>query len=1526
MHPKAEAFIHSGLYDGIGSFVELEQRISALGAENTKAVGDAFEIFVEGYLATQQKMLCEKVWLVGQLPADTRKRLNLPNDPKGIDGVFRTRTGTEVPYQVKYRSQRAYLTYTELAPFLGLTERGISDRIVFTNSNELADDVKNRDGMRTVRGIDFDDLTKEELDAISCWLRGRPAKIAKLDPYSYQLDALTQIHETLKTHDRAHVVMACGTGKTLVALWAAEALKPKTVLVLLPSLTLLQQTLGEWSKHNNWGEEFAYLCVCSDPTVTKKDENDPITLNATDLDFRVDTSPDEVRRFIMSDTPNIKVVFSTYQSSPVISEAMRRLAPFDVGIFDEAHKTTGPQGGLFAHALMDTNISIRKRLFFTATPRHYDIRHRDREGDFRMVSMDDESIYGPRAYTLTFGAAAKQGIICNYKVVISVVDGQEISDFALKHGITLVEGDRIGAKWVANQIAIERAIEKTHAKRAITFHSRVSSAKEFSSDGTHGIKQFLSGFSVFHVNGSQNSAERKTLIRDFRSASKALITNARCLTEGIDVPAVDMVAFVDPRQSKIDIAQATGRAMRKPRGSDKTTGYIVVPLFLKTTSGEPIAAALARSEFSEVANVLNAMQEQDEDLVQIIRDLKEEKGQGKVFDPRQLSEKIEVFGPSIELSALRSGIFAEIVDEIGVSWDEWYGRLKVYKDREGHCRVPATHKENGFNLGSWAQYQRRAKENLSPERIQRLDELGFVWEPFGDDWEQGFNYLKSFHKREGHCRVPQGYKESGFSLFIWVCSQRTKKAVLSTERIRRLDELGFVWDMLEFNWNEGFRYLKSFHEREGHCRVLSGYKENGFNLGEWTSRQRRGKEVLSADRFERLNELGFVWDVLETAWEKGFSSLKNFYEREGHCRVLSGYKENEFNLGNWVSNQRSKKQGLSAERLKRLNELGFVWDTNETAWEEGFSSLKLFRERERHCRVLSGYKENEFNLGNWVSSQRQSKETLSPERLLRLNDLGFVWEVLETNWDQGFGYLKIFSEREGHCRVSQGHKENGFSLGIWVGTQRTRKQGLSAERLKRLNELGFVWDTNETAWEEGFSSLKTFHEREGHCRVSREQKENGFNLGSWAHHQRRTKEKLSQERQLRLNALGFVWDVPDAAWDKGFSCLKSFYEREGHCRVVSGYKENGFNLGKWMSHQRTNQKRLSAERLKRLNELGFVWDTNETAWEEGFSSLKLFREREGHSRVPKRHEEDGFNLGTWLGTQRSNKESLSAERTQRLNELGFVWDTNETAWEEGFSSLKTFHEREGHCHAPNGHKEDGFNLGAWVRNLRTNQKRLSAERLKRLNELGFVWDVPDAAWDKGFSCLKSFHEREGHCHAPKGHKESGFNLGTWAQYQRSNKETLSAERLMRLNDLGFVWEVHETNWEKGFSHLKNFHEREGHCRVSQAYKENGFDLGRWVSQQRMRYKNLSPDRIRRLNDLDFIWDGIETKWDQGFGYLKIFHEREGHCRVSQAYKENGYKLGVWVSVQRIKKEKLSAERLRRLNDLGFVWDARLTIR
>jgi predicted helicase len=220
---------------------------------------------------------------------------------------------------------------------------------------------------------------------------------------------------------------------------------------------------------------------------------------------------------------------------------------------------------------------------------------------------------------------------------------------------------------VAHLLAFQQAVRKAGATKSLTFHSRVKAAQEFASDTPHGIKRYLNGYDVRHVHGKQRSSERKAHIDAFRHAEKGVLTNARCLTEGVDVPAVDMVAFLDPKQSRIDIAQATGRAMRKPQGaSTKTVGYVVVPLFAADFTQENLDKAIEDEGFDQVADVLNALQEQDEDLLDIIRELRERKGAGEPFNLRRLREKVEVIGPAVNLERLNTSISIAIADRIGI--------------------------------------------------------------------------------------------------------------------------------------------------------------------------------------------------------------------------------------------------------------------------------------------------------------------------------------------------------------------------------------------------------------------------------------------------------------------------------------------------------------------------------------------------------------------------------------------------------------------------------------------------------------------------------------------------------------------------------------------------------------------------------------------------------------------------------------------------------------------------------------------
>lgn len=1386
-HKSAPWFLKQGFFEGIKSFKEFEARTGKLA--DTVEMGDALEILAEAYLHLDKVLNAKDVWVVGSIPLDIRKALNLPNDSKGIDGVYEDQAGNYIPYQVKYRTNMVTLPFGEISEFLGITEKSLQDRLIFTNCRKLAVDVANRTGVRSVRADKFNELTEADFKRIHAWLTDKKVEPFKpWDPLPHQREAIEKITAGLKEADRTTAVMACGTGKTLVALWAAEAQQPKTLLVLVPSLALLSQTLPDWCKQTSWGERFRYICVCSDDSVNREAQQDGYTYKQEDLEFSVTTDAKEVKKFLGKNKDGVNVIFSTYQSAEVVAEGLKGQT-VDLGIFDEAHKTTGDKEGLFAFGLSDKNIRIKKRLFLTATPRHYKLNKRDKDGDFKVVSMSDETVYGKVSYRLPFSTAVAAGIIVPYKVIISVSLNKEVDAELLRRGSTRVRRDEIQAKWVANQIALKRAIEKTGASKVITFHSRVNLAEDFAGDDARGFKEHVKGFDVFHVNGSQNAADRKALLEGFKAAPKGLITNARCLTEGVDVPAVDMVAFVDPRKSKIDIAQAAGRAMRQSKATNKKLGYIVVPLFIEQKKGETEAEAFTRAGFDEVAEVLGAMLESDDDLVDTIEKMQEARGRGDKFNPRQLHEKIEVVGPSINLDKLTQSIDIEILECLGTSWDRWFGLLQNFKNKEGHCRVERNLSLNGFKLGSWVHEQRQNKNRLSADRLKRLNSIGFSWDPLAEQWEAGLVALRKFYKREGHCRVAQRFIEDGVALGSWVNTQRLYQKTLTPDRIRSLEELGFSWDPRKDQWEEAYNALKAFHDLEGHCRVAENKIVNGIKLGIWVRVQRKNKDQLTSDRIQLMNSLGFSWDPFAEQWEMAFKILQDFVNKNGHCLVTRNTVFKGIKLGTWVFVQRQNKDRLTPDRINRLESIGFSWKPIDEKWEMAFSLLQDFYAKNGHCNIEKSLVVRGVRLGVWAFTQRQNKDKRTEDQIRRLDSIGFIWNPLVEQWEGNFRALKSFRDREGHCLVVRKHREGKHQLGIWVGTQRQNKHQLSPERIRRLDDIGFNWDPLKDQWEDAFKALVKFHRVEGHCRVSRSYTHNNIQLGNWVMSQRKNRSQLSIDQIKRLESIDFNWDPRTEQWDEAFDALRRFHKRTGHCRVENTHEEDGLKLGNWVVTQRSRKDILSPERIRRLNSIAFIWDARAEQWEEGFALLKKFFELKGHCRVNKNESKESARLSAWVQTQRTYKGKLTSNQLEKLNSIGFSWDPRSDQWEEGFEKLLKFYKLERHSNVSFGLVLDGFNLGTWVSHQRKTKNKLTPDRIKRLESLKFCWDPRSEQWEAGFSALISFKKQFGHCSVRQSHNEGGFKLGKWVNIQRTRRFDLSPIRIKRLEAIGFRWKA-----------------------------------------------------------------------------------------------------------------------------------------
>jgi Helicase associated domain/Helix-turn-helix domain len=296
-------------------------------------------------------------------------------------------------------------------------------------------------------------------------------------------------------------------------------------------------------------------------------------------------------------------------------------------------------------------------------------------------------------------------------------------------------------------------------------------------------------------------------------------------------------------------------------------------------------------------------------------------------------------------------------------------------------------------------------------------------------------------------RLPSG-RPDGYKLGRWVIKRR-KKNNLNAKQIEILEALGFDWDPRANQWEEAFERLQAYIKEHGDCRVSRGYKfQDGFRLGPWVSAQRHKGETLSPERKARLNALGFDWDPYATDWEKGFEYIAAYVRENAHCRVPSGYKlQDGFRLGTWVSAQRDKGEILSHERKVRLDALGFDWDPYATDWEKGVEHLAAYVRENAHCIVSREYKSPDgYKLGEWVINRRELQAKISIKRKAQLDALGFEWNPIGAYWEKGFHYLKIYKEREGHCRVPQKQKEDGFPLGNWVGNQRSREKMIPVDR------------------------------------------------------------------------------------------------------------------------------------------------------------------------------------------------------------------------------------------------------------------------------------------------------------------------------------------------------------------------------------------------------------------------------------------------------------------------------------------------
>jgi superfamily II DNA or RNA helicase len=770
LHKKSSFFVKDGLFNKVNSYRDLEKRIEKL--KDNQRRGDAFEVFVEAFLNTSDSFEAVKVYpSLAQTPAIIRDKLKVSKKDKGIDGVFLTKDEKIIPYQVKFRTGREVVDYGEITKFIHQSTNA-DIRYLIGNSNNVNEEYKkSKKTNLSVKGCDFDNLSKDQFQTAINWLKQKPPvfKPTKPDP-KYQTKIIADTFEELRKADRATILMACASGKTLVSMWIAQKIVPKTIVIFVPSLALAQQFYDEWTREkpfknilkkvicSKWGEQLDY---------------DDEQLTQDDVPFKVDTDHLEVRRFLNLKFNGIKIIFCTYQSSRVLKDAMQKKHVIDLGIFDEAHRTTQYKKIIrkkknkkpevnWSLGLFDEHIKITKRLFMTATTKEIKKNQFLKDGDDKIVyAMNDKTLYGEQVCDFTFAQAREVGAICPYKILISVITKEDLDVYTIKNSNVLIDGEEISAEQFALQLAVKAAVKKFRPKKIFTFHHRCEAANSFvKKEKPEGIQRHLKDFYTGYVDGAMSMSDRTDIMSLFQDHDKSLVSNARCLVEGVNVPAVDMVVFVDPKKSKTDIAQAAGRAMRIRNLPNKIIGYVLIPLFLESFRGEKVKEASARSGFDEVISTLRGLAQFDDAIRDEMTLLKVNQLRGKGLN--RIGGKLKNLNGEPKDPIIRIIGSSESVERVvGVellnrskkdhTWESYLAMLIEWKEKYKNFEIPLETKRPFIDLGEWVNGVRfRYRRGLLSEfRINQLNSISFRWSLDGEtlDSIEGLMIEREFREK-----------------------------------------------------------------------------------------------------------------------------------------------------------------------------------------------------------------------------------------------------------------------------------------------------------------------------------------------------------------------------------------------------------------------------------------------------------------------------------------------------------------------------------------------------------------------------------------------------------------------------------------------------------------------------------------------------------------------------------------------------------------------------------------------------------
>lgn len=736
---------------------------------------------------------------------------------------------------------------------------------------------------------------------------------------------------------RVSVYMATGTGKTLVALHTVQETVPEGVcLVVVPSLLLLEQTAAVWHREGRPGR---YLGVCSSDKPA-----DPYLAGILTMVHTGDELAGQA-----AGTPGPLNVFCTYDSLVKVVEAHRdfHLPRWDVVVADEAHRTAGDYDKPWARIHHDDKLPARHRLYMTATPRVLDEKKARAQGigaDTVIASMDDVSIYGPVVYRISLREAIDEGLLADYRIAGVVIRDEDLRVLLNRLPANTWSGEALRA--AAAQVALLVAQHRYDLRRTLTFHPCIDAA-EVCADTLHQTAALMppayhAPLQVGTVSSRQNPFERHKNYTAFADTPlntpasqqpprRAVLTNCRCCSEGVDIPAIDSLLFAHPKTSTIDIIQSIGRALRQTPGDGKIS-TIVIPIYM--APGETLAEAVKKTAFHLIYRVLIDLDVYDEHtfhLVDHFRYPADPAGPQLAPPPERADEIIPVLDLNDVMAPNRV-------------WEAAFEVATDFHTQRGHLDVPSLHLEGRFHLGWWTGVQRSMRKNglLLPERIAALDTLDMIWEHPPHSIERKLLIARDYVTRHGHLAPRWAEHHQGMHLGRWLADRRTEA---TTRRLpycyqRALNEIYPWWNAKgKAEWKRTYAHAHAAardntlifpdpHQLTGTAPPLTHWlAEQIDNLGRLETYQQYLLGDLPIEHPLALL-LRRPRGASQRAFARGLQAAYTYRRRHHHLDVPYNYiceDGPEFGLGRWLAEKRRAPQTLSREQLDALEALDMRW-------------------------------------------------------------------------------------------------------------------------------------------------------------------------------------------------------------------------------------------------------------------------------------------------------------------------------------------------------------------------------------------------------------------------------------------------------------------------------------------------------------------------------------------------------------------------------------------------------------------------